>query len=268
MMALAALGAALLLGAIYGYWMYYLYALVTFWVPPVYGGMVGLAVGIAAHGSKVRSDVFVGLFGLAAGVLALYTGWVFWLLAWSGHDYISTFSSYSMPSALAEAAGDGVDYFDEFTATGGMLYFWWTIEAGLILLGAGAGAYAVVDQGNNTFCDACDAWAENVYRSPELEEIGGEAGFVSELEAEPLARLSRLRPVEPAVPGRTSLLSIQACTRCWNFVCLDVAKIKRTRNAKGETKSEETMLVDNLLVDKALYDGLVERFGPSTDTSG
>lgn len=267
-MALAAVGAAIVCGAIFGYWMYYLYALVTFWVPPVYGALVGVAVGMAAHHGKVRSDLFVGLCGLAAGVLAIYTGWVFWLLAWSGHDYFSTFSDYSMPSALAEAARDGVDYFDEFTATGGVLYFWWTIEALLIVLGAGAGAYALVDQGVNTFCDAYDEWAENVYRSPELEGIPDEEGFTSELEAEPLARLSRMQAVEPVVPGRTSRLSIQACTRCWNFVCLDVQRIERTKNAKGETKSDETLLVDNLLVDKALHDGLVDRFGPSTATSG
>ena len=54
---------AALFGAIYGYWMHYVYALFTFWMPLVFAAAVGIAVGVIAKTNHIRSAGFVAVLG-------------------------------------------------------------------------------------------------------------------------------------------------------------------------------------------------------------
>ncbi len=259
LMALGSLAGAILLGAIYGYWMWYVIVLLKFFAPLAYGSGVGLIVGQAAHLAKVRNGAFVGAFGAAVGVLSVYTGWVFWLLAWSEQSYFSPLSDTWWFSAIAEAAVEGVDQDDE-TFQGGTLYIWWTVEAVVIVGSSVLNALWLVGASDNTFCEACEEWAEDVYWSPVLEAIGAEEGFQAELEADPLRRLVAIRRAAPGEYGTFSRIRIQACPSCQFFFCLDVQKIKRWENHEGPDGSSQTVLVDNLLIDKRTHDRLARHF--------
>ncbi len=76
-MALGSLAGAILLGAIYGYWMWYMHLYLMFLAPLAYGFVIGAIVGLAARLGKVRNTAFVGWFAVAVGVLSFYTGSVF-----------------------------------------------------------------------------------------------------------------------------------------------------------------------------------------------
>ncbi len=280
LMVLAGLAGAIVLGAIYAYWMYYPQLILPWlgvWVafivlkllsPLAYGIGCGCIVGQAARLGKVRNEVFVGLLGAALGVVSVYTSWVFWLLAWSGHDYFSPLSGYLMYSAIIEAADGGVDYHVEFiTIEGGLLYTIWVIEALVIVVSSSLAALMTVEASENTFCEACEEWAEDVYYSPDLEAIGNEESFRAELEADPLGRLVAIPPAEPQVPGTTSRIRIQACPNCENFLSLDVQKIVRSLDKKGEEESKQSVLVDNLLIDQPLHGALARHFPKAVESS-
>ncbi len=134
LMALGGLAGAIGIGAIYGYWLGSAHGYLPWWallfqeflVSVFYGLGVGAIVGLAARLGKVRNGAFVGGFGAAVGVVSVYTGWVFWLLAWSEHSYFSPLSDTWWFSAIAEAAGEGIVYDHDWTAQGGILYVWWT----------------------------------------------------------------------------------------------------------------------------------------------
>jgi hypothetical protein len=234
-------------------------------VPLLYGVTTGIAVGAAARAAKVRGAGFVALAGLGGGLLAVYFGWVAWLLAWSDFAYISTFSSFGMWTALGEAAAEGIWYFDEFELEGGALYFWWTVEALLIIGFSAATAFAMVEESSNTFCEACGDWAKNVYTSPELNALEDEEDFKARLEADPESALADFRPVTPKVPGVTFQFAIQACEKCWNFLVLDVRKIEHSEDKEGNQKRKQSDLVDNLLIDKPLFDRLARSLGQTTE---
>ena len=260
-MALGGLAGTIGIGAIYGYFLGWMHGYEEWWVqlfmelvlPVFYGFGVGAIVGLAARLGKVRNGAFVGWFGAAVG-------WVFWLLAWSEHSYVSPLSEYWWFSAIAELAGEGIVYDEDWTAQGAILYVWWTVEAVLIVFFSWVMAWAMVDASEHTFCEACEEWAEDIYWSPDLETLGGVKRFQAELEADPLGRLLAIPPAKPRVPGRFSRIRIQACPSCGNFFTLDVQKIKRWRNKEGEEESSQTVLVDNLLIDKPTYDALARHF--------
>ncbi len=264
-MAFAGVAAAVVVGLVYGHWMYYLFALFTVWVPPVYGAMVGLAVGFAAHAGKTRSGWFTSLGGVGAGVLAIYTGWLFWLWAWSGHDYFALFSGYSLWSAMGEAAAEGIWYFDEFELDGGTLYFWWVVEGLLILLGSWLGAWFAVQEGDNIFCEACGRWAETVWTSGDLANVGNEYEFRDAVEADAPARLMNLTPTTRAIPGTTSQIKVIACATCKDLHVLDVETIAHGRTDKGKDTASVETVVDNLLIDEALFEDLKARYPRPAD---
>ncbi len=169
---------------------------------------------------------------------------------------------------MAEAAGEfveyheewGIDYIEGWTAQGGILYVWSIVSAVMIVASSGLMAWAMVDASEHTFCEACEEWAEDVYWSPDLEAIGDKKGFQAELEADPLGRLVAIPPAEPVVPGTSSRILVQACPSCQNFFSLDVQKIERSRNSKGKKKTKQTVLVDNLLIDKPTHEALARHF--------
>ncbi len=264
-MVLGGLVGAILLGAIYGYYMWYVQTvpvvamMLKFFAPIAYVVGIGVIVGRTARIGKVASRAFVGWFAVAVGIVSVYTGWVFWLLAWSGHDYFAPLSDDWWFSAVAQVADEGINYTPKWYATGTKSYLLWSLEAFLIVFLGWVLAVQTVHARGRAFCEACKEWAEDVYLSPELEAIGDKVGFQAELEIDPLARLLAILRVEPERHGTFSRIRIQACRKCENFFTLDVQGIRRWRD-DNEEKTAETPLVDNLLIDKPTHDAIARHF--------
>ena len=262
---------AVVLGAIYGYLIWYNpFIYVNFFATMIYGGLCGAAVGLAAKYAKVRSGWFVPLFGLAVGLFCLYTGWVAWIYALSEQQYFSPTSPDGIFPVIGSIAEDGIWSIFGWTPDGGALYAIWTVEAIMIVGSALVGSIVLVDESANTFCDNCNKWAEDVYTSPLLADIEDPTEFKMQLERaeyQPLIDLERADAVQ--APSVYTRLVVQGCKKCWNFFCLDVKRVALSKDDEGKLDEDETLLIDNLLIDVNLHDAMKERFGgaPELNTS-
>ncbi len=254
---------AVVLGAVYGYLVWYNpFIYINFFATLIYGGLCGAAVGLAAKYAKVRSGWFVALFGLAVGLFCLYTGWVAWIYALSEQRYFLPTSPDGFFTVIGGIAEEGVWTIFGWTPDGGALYAVWTVEAIMIVGSALMGSIFLVEESANTFCDNCNKWAEDVYTSPLLADIEDPAAFKLQLERAEYRPLIDLEPAGAVeAPGAYTRLMVQGCKKCGNFFCLDVKRVALSKDDKGKLKEDETLLIDNLLIDVKLYDAINERFG-------
>lgn len=262
-MAVVGFPLAVALGAIYGYLIWYNpFIYINFLATMACGGLCGVAVGWAAKSTKVRNGWFVALFGLAVGLFSLYSGWVAWIHALSEQSYFSPTSPQEMFLLIDAIAEDGAWSVFDWTPTGGALYTIWTIEAIMIVGSAVIGSSILVDASENTFCDNCNEWAEDVYTSPLLADIEESTEFKLQLERaeyQPLLDMAHADATE--APGDYTRLVVQGCKKCWNFFCLDVKRVALSKDDEGKLKEKETLLLDNLLIDANLYETIKERVG-------
>ena len=269
LMAVAGLVSSAVLGAVYGYLIWYNpFIYVNFFATLICAGLCGASVSLAAKASKVRNDGFVLWSGLAVGVFCLYSGWVFWLYAATEQTYFSPTDPEWIFTFIGDVAEVGAWTIFDWTPKGGALYAIWAIEAVMIVGSAVAGSHFLVGESENTFCDRCNAWAEDVYTSPLLAPIGNPEELKSRLERgeyTPLTDLELAQDVQ--VPGVYARLVIQAFKTCWDFFCLDVKHMALSQDG-GKVQESETLLVDNLLIGSDLHDTIRERFGGASGAAG
>ena len=270
---------AVLFGAIYGYWMYYVYALFTFWMPLVFAAAVGIGVGVIAKTNHIRSAGFVAVLGLIVGFVAIYIGWVSYLLAWSGHEYFAPLSDYAFLDTIHNLAAEGVWYFDEFKWTGQTLWIVWGVELVVVVFCCAFTAWSNVEPSENPYCERCKIWAEQEWTSDYLDDAPMEDvdAFRSLVDREPMATLTALKRTQRISPGTQAFLKVQSCSECQDFNSLDVILETVTWDAISthdeeleavssdeENEPSETiktnMIVDNLLVDGTSFELLKKMF--------
>ncbi len=268
MIGVAGVVIAIIGGAIYGYYLWYvqyldfLAMMLRFPATIAFGVALGAALGWTLRRAKVTSTALVGWLSLAVALLAVYTSWVFWLLAWSGHDYFSPLGAETVFSAIAEVAEEGIYYTPKWYMEGTGLYILWSVEAVASVFLCWSLAGQTAQSGGGAFCNRCKAWAEEIYLSPDLAEIKDRAAFRAELERDPLARLLDMPRAGPELHGTFSRVRIQACPQCGIFHSLDVQGIKRWLSS-GVERSAEITLIKDLTIDKRTHDALA-REHPNT----
>lgn len=258
--------ACVVLGAAYGYLTWYNpFVYINFLASIGYGALCGVAAGTGGRWAKLRSAGFAALVGLLVGLFALYTGWVAWFYALSEQSYLAPLDPdgvFGIFDAMAEVARDGAWTMFGYTPTGGTLYAIWVAEAVIIVVCALAGAAMKVDASDNTFCDRCNRWAEDLYTSPLLTDVLSAGTLKAALERRDYGPLFALKTViSPDVPGSYTRVSVQGCTICRDFFCLDVERVKLAKDDDGDRDEKTSHLIDNLLINEALRDKLQQRFG-------
>ena len=257
---------AIVLGALYGYLLWYNpFVYVNFIATIVYGALCGMSVGLAAKWGKMRNAAMVLLFGLAAGLFGLYTGWVAWLHALTEQSYFAPDNPaglLALFAVIAAVAEEGVWTMFGWTPKGGALYTIWVGEAVMIVGCAVLGSINFVDESANTFCDRCNRWAEDLYTSPLLTDVLSAGALKTALERRDYQPLLELQTVvSPDVPGSYTRVSVQGCSKCRAFFCLDVERVELGTDSDGDRTEKASHLIDTLLVDEALRDRLQQRFG-------
>ena len=258
---------AVVLGAIYGYLIAYNpFVYVNFFATMVYGGGCGVAVSVAAKIGKVRRAGFVVGAGFVLGVACVYTSWVSWIHAFSGDAQVIATDPQVMVRVVGEVARRGAWSIFGWMPTGAALYAIWAVEAAMIAGSAVFASFAYAGASDNTFCESCRKWTKDIYISPLLADIADPEAFARRLERgdyAPLTALARIEMVSP--PNTYTRYTIQGCPKCEEFFCLDVKRVDVTLDDKDKRKEEETLLLDNLIVGRRVYDALNERYGDASE---
>ncbi len=246
--------AAGILGAIYGYAIYYIPLIyVNFFVTLFFGFGVGFMVGAGAKIGQVRHGGIVALFGLFAGLCALYVGWMSWLHALLGPDDPVVAPGQVM-SFIQAIAVEGVWEMFGHTPSGFSLYAIWSIEALMIVGLAVVGAWAAVE--SKPFCESCKKWVDATHEISPLAPIGNAQTMKQSLEAMRYDDLMALGFIDDGSTAfsKVTLMQCGGC-RAKQYLTLQAVTVKVDSD---KSKSEdETDVVENLILSEGDYEKLL-----------
>jgi hypothetical protein len=207
-----------------------------------FGLMVALR--FIARLSKCRSPAFMGLMGTWTALLSLYASWGFFLYALLAR-YDDTFDA-SMLDVLASPGGmwamilqindTGWYSIKSLTPSGGVLWFFWGIEALIIVGAAVAGGLMAID--GEVFCERCMTWCDDSPLTTHLQvPDDSPANSFSSGNIKALEALT----VTDAQQNPHFRLSLKHCSACDRFTTAQLALVRFETNDKGEVsqKSED-----------------------------
>ena len=243
--------AALVLGAAYGYIARYnplIYIQFLFTIG--FGFGMGFAVSFAGKIGGARGKGLLIAAGLMAGLLAEYSGWVFYVLAEKKEFILGPGSLFSQ---IQEFAEDGLWHIKKWTPTGGMLYAIWGVEAVAIV----GGAMMLALRGKPVpYCEACKCWLDEPVFVWPFHPIKDPAAFTAALEQgdySPVLQLPRSDPQSAKTAGYTRLALLQ-CPSCQQGQYLTVESMQV--NEKDNTEEKRKTALENLIIDPATYQAL------------
>ncbi len=251
MVLLGALG-AVLGGAVYGYAVYYIpFVYINFFITLIFGALVGYAVGLGAKWGKVRNPALLAIGGLAFGGVAVYAGWVSWILAVSEQQNLLLMPGHIWSVAQLVAATGAWSIFS-WTPQGGSLYAIWSIEAFMIVGTASMTTWGLL--ATTPFCEKCNAWVEGSQTIGPLEALNDTGSFKSHLEQGNFAELMTLKQAAEGSEAAT-LISVLTCPGC-NQQHFLKAEAVTTKVENGKQKTESSTIFENLVIDADTYSQL------------
>jgi hypothetical protein len=241
----------LVLGFVYGYAIYYIpFIYFNFFIVLGYGGVTGFVVGKLARLGKVRNGKIIFFSGLLAGLLAEYTGWIAWLTAMAGDLWM--LGGFLFPSEVLSLIRvlnqEGAWSILGVTPTGWFLYLIWIVEAIMVigtavLLCAGTGL-------GDPYCEKCKRWVDQEEMITLLEQVADPNMLKAKLEKGDYASILSLKK---ASGDRFTKIKLRQCTSCQQLNTLSVFDVTSYLNNKGEPRSNEWSLVDQLLISPEAY---------------
>ncbi|MEE2757738.1 MAG: hypothetical protein VYA30_13870 [Myxococcota bacterium] len=253
---------ALFLGAVYGYWMYYLYSFFSVLLPPIFGCAIGFAVSYAAREAQIRSSWIGPAVGALIGLFATYVGWVFWVLAWSGHELLTPVSDYGLLACLVEIMQEGIWYFELFQVKGSYLGFLWSLELCLVVAGAwfGGGFHA-----DDPFCESCHNWSADTWESGDLDgtACSDKKRFKAELARNPKAALLSFSMADGGAYDALAQIKVKACPTCQGFYALGLTVKDCHIDDDGEETTRLRVLATNLMISHEFFQNLKGAYSKS-----
>jgi len=261
LLAMAGAGAvgAVVLGAAYGYGIY--------WIPFVYlnllmtagfGFGVGFSVGLGARAGRVRSPFIAGGVALLAGIAATYVQWVVWLRAMGLP--VDPQSPEMVLSAASIVNELGAWSLGSFTPTGAVLWVFWGLEAVITIGLAAFTAHSVL--ADAPFCEDCSRWLD---AGPKVEPLVGITAGDHLMARITRGDLSPIHALERAPLGRTDFVSAQVhrCPACRQLATLVLTAVQ----LDAKDKRDEKRLLSHLLIDHATADRLQKLDGASAQAA-
>jgi len=237
---------ATLLGLIYAYVV--VYTPIAGYISLLF--LAGFAIGLfmlvamSAQWFKCRAPWFMSAVGLFAGAVALYTSWAFFEYALvSRYDDTSTLTMLDFltnPAAvwalMVEINADGWYTISSATPSGAVLWFFWGIEA-LVILAAGglAGMFALTDE---VFCERCNTWADDV--EPKLRvELPADEHAVQQDNVDWMTGLAALpEGAYPVMRGQ-----LKSCPTCENTTPLKLEVVTAELDKDGNVSETTAELI-------------------------
>jgi hypothetical protein len=206
----------------------------------------GAVIAQAAKTGKVRNKGLILCAGILFGLFAEYTGWIFWIAILSKE--ISLLWSFFFPmnvayfiSAIAEI---GVWSFRNVQPTGWFLYFFWFVEAVIVV---GLTAYMTHKGNEDTpFCEESNEWAEKKSDIGLFAPIENPAEFKKEFEQAGYSIFNQFAPAQSG--NRSTVVQLYECEECKNFFVLNIKDRTISFDSKGRKQEKLTPILSNLQV--------------------
>lgn len=248
---------ALVLGGIYGYAIFYIPLIyVNFFITIGFGMGVGFMVGLGGELGKIRNMKALVLFGLVAGLFAVYTGWVSWVYAFSSEERL-ILPPLEMLSFMNEISAFGIWSIFDWTPQGMALYAIWGIEAIMILAITAGLAWGILSTA--PFCERCNEWVKVQDNIQHLAPIDQPGALVAQLEQGDLTDLKALTLNDDEAGDHTNI-ELSRCTSCPQSNFLNIKSVVITKDKKGKDESDESTLIENLILSADDYQSLKQQW--------
>ena len=234
--------AAILLGAIYGFLIY--------WSPFVYitfgfGAVLAAAVGGLGKLGRIRNPAVLTVVALLVAALAYYVHWIVWVERMSGVHLLVPGSLWSFV-ATVNTLGPWSIF--GWTPTGMALWGIWGIE-GLMIVGIGSvSAQGLIDV---PYCETTRQWTTETILPERFKPIDAAPTVES-----PSALLQVLQPTQDLQDTYTEVAVATAEGSELRCVSVNSVTVKSKKDGKEET--DKTSIVKHMLFDRASYDRLLQ----------
>ncbi len=261
--------AAVFLGILYGRFTQWLpiAGYVTFLLAIGLGFALG---GVASFGivwGRVRNVAVAAGVGGLVGLAGLYLAWAAWIwgIIDSANRPVSLSSLALHPATLGEAIlkinQTGAWSIGGSTASGGTLWFLWTLEAVLVLVPA---AFVAATAASGPFCERCHAWCVGhksiaTRRTPQGDEV-------LRVQRKDLDLLQAMGAPDPNALTFMRL-DLTSCPKCHQMHTLSAANIHVSIDNKGKRSERESPVVSNLLLTEHEADAIRKLAAPQASSA-
>ena len=253
--ALGAIG-ALIGGFAYSYavnWIPFIYINILLTI--AYGFLVGFMIDQGASLGKLRNPALGVLLGLVVGVFAIYTQWVAHFYAVSNQTQL-IWNSAALWEAIArlnETGSWSIGRAGE-PVSGLLLYVVWGVEAIIML---GLTVFMAQLAAHRLFCEGCGKWTDYEETFGPFAPFKDKKDVKLEMENENFSALENITTATDLKKYAT--ITLEGCdTRsCYNLSAVTAQIVKVTENKKGESETDETAVVEGLLINKTTRDRLI-----------
>jgi hypothetical protein len=249
MLVFGAIG-AVLLGAIYGYGVFYIpLVMLNLLLVVAYGFCVGLCVQYGAKRGKVRNSTLLLLGGLVAGLMAEYANWVWYIFALSKQETLA-YMPGDVWQIILNVNAQGVWSVFDSTPTGIELWLYWGAEA-LVIVGIAA-IVPWLNLQSAPFCEQCSRWVEGKDKISPLDAVADRKGFKSRLEQGDYAPIKALK-VLPQETSAFTTVTLLKCPGCQSSNYLTVQAVTLTKDKKGKVSRNQANILENMILSSDNY---------------
>jgi hypothetical protein len=257
---LGGIAAAVILSFAYAYLLLYipLAGYVTLLLTGGYGFLLGLVMAFLMKRGKVRNPGAAVGVTLLVSLVGLYSSWAVWVYAFLRRAEVDVdlVSVFLQPGALWNAISlinaDGAWTIRNWSPTGGTLWFFWGLEAVIILGAACLVLYGAITK--DPFCEGCGTWCEETEGVARLGQTDG-AELKQHLESRDFAYLEKLGPAKADAPGYVEI-NVHSCPNCRGTHTVSANLVTVTVNKKGESEANKETVADKLNVDSSGADAI------------
>lgn len=249
--------AALALGAIYGYAIFYIpFIYLNFFITLLFGAGVGFSIHFGAKIGKVRNTKALLAFGFILGCLAEYVGWVSWIFALSQQEAL-VLMPWDIFHILQRIAEDGAWNIFGWTASGFALYAIWAIE-GVMIIGTSTLVSSVI-LSSTPFCEDCEEWIEEKHTIGFLDPVTDPEELKQELERADYTLFNSLKKQETTTNAYTEI-DLLHCPDCSQNHYMTINSVKITIDSKKKEDKASDIIIENLIITQDQYKTIKEQY--------
>lgn len=254
----------LIVGLAVAYGASFAYAYLSNWVPLIYLralfliGLVaatGISLGVIGNIAKVRNTALMGVLGLLIGGGAVYAQWVAYF-----HATVDSQALLLDPTLIwalmGRMAESGVWEIFDWEPTGGALWAFWIVEAGIIVIGTLLIGMGMLD---DPFCEKTNAWAEAKVVIQPLAVPDDIGAFVAQVAQDPhntLANWDEPDDEDQPVFLRATIAYVEDQEeRCDHFLSLELVTL--SYDDDDDVQESTTAVMPHLVIERSTAEALL-----------
>jgi hypothetical protein len=222
----------------------------------LFGLVVGLGVCFGADYGQIRSRFLMWFISSFFAVFACYVSWIFWI--WISSEYKSIIIT---PTEIYEVMRT---LLEQGTFKIGQVAF-----KGNSLIGAWVGEFLIIwftvylsgqVQAESAYCEKCNKWVTPTLKYEHRQTFKDNDKFIKYMEEGNFAKLYSLKKVGDDSKEYSNIY-LSYCDSCSDSRFLRVDKVKHSKNYKGHKKTDDDIILDNLILSLEDFELIKSKLG-------